>query len=336
MFAEDSKNLFIDSSFYLISANCYYPDSGQPGGYERPYYIKTDTAGNIIWRLIYGKENGFHGFPFYQPLKSQSGYFYDIGWHSNQCDTPALIKFSATGEESYFQDLFPGACPGGNGALNFFNDTTLVVFVGGTVGGNLYSKWIKTDTLGIENQSVYYNQNWIIKTGLTIIDSDQKIVSLSRIEQTVYLYKLNSSLEFDSLYTMPRVYDSLCPYPIVSDTIDPDCGLIVQVEEPEHNPEAFRLRVFPNPAKERLTINLPAYLQRQSGPAGFRASTVWHRWGAAELVAYNTAGRQVMSVRVNQDALAPEIDVSSWPAGLYLFRLMFRGDCVADAKVIIE
>ena len=116
MFAEDSKNLFIDSSFYLISANCYYPDSGQPGGYERPYYIKTDTAGNIIWRLIYGKENGFHGFPFYQPLKSQSGYFYDIGWHSNQCDTPALIKFSATGEESYFQDLFPGACPGRNGA----------------------------------------------------------------------------------------------------------------------------------------------------------------------------------------------------------------------------
>ena len=138
MFAEDSKNLFVDSTYYLISAECYYPDPGQPGGYERPYYIKTDTAGNIIWRLVYGSGNGYHGFPFFQPLKSNTGFFYDVGWHSNYCDTPALFKFSESGEESYFQDLYPEACPGGNGALNFLNDTTLVVFVGGTVNGEKY------------------------------------------------------------------------------------------------------------------------------------------------------------------------------------------------------
>ena len=138
MFAEDSKNLFVDSTYYLISAECYYPDPGQPGGYERPYYIKTDTAGNIIWRLVYGSGNGYHGFPFFQPLKSNTGFFYDVGWHSNYCDTPALFKFSESGEESYFQDLYPEACPGGNGALNFLNDTTLVVFVSGTVNGEKY------------------------------------------------------------------------------------------------------------------------------------------------------------------------------------------------------
>ena len=39
----------VDNGGYLISANCYYPDSVNPTiGYERPYYIKTDTAGNII------------------------------------------------------------------------------------------------------------------------------------------------------------------------------------------------------------------------------------------------------------------------------------------------
>jgi len=74
LFAEDSKNLFVDCNCYLISASCYYPEPGGTGGYERPYYIKTDTAGNVIWKLVYGSGNGFHGFPSYKPVKSQTGF----------------------------------------------------------------------------------------------------------------------------------------------------------------------------------------------------------------------------------------------------------------------
>ncbi|MBC8456606.1 MAG: hypothetical protein H8D67_01255, partial [Deltaproteobacteria bacterium] len=180
VFAEDSQNLTIDSSYYLISANCYYLEPGLPGGYEHPYYLKTDTAGNVIWRLVYGSGNGFHGVTHFKPTRSQNGFFYDATLHSNFCDTPALIKFSEEGEESYYQDLYPEACPGHYGAVNLLNDTTIVIHLGGTVNGEKYYKWVKTDTLGIEQQSKYYTEDWMRYTGLSIISSDQKIVSISR------------------------------------------------------------------------------------------------------------------------------------------------------------
>ena len=48
------------------------------------------------------------------------------------------------------------------------------------------------------------------------------------------LFKLTQDLEQDTFYTTPFVYDSLCPYQIVSDTIVPDdCGVIVGIEEDE-------------------------------------------------------------------------------------------------------
>ena len=91
LFNEDGLDLSVIDNGYLITAKCYFPDSGQTGsGYERPYYIKTDTSGNDVWRLVYGSGNGYHGFPGYKTLQSQSGSFYNVGWHSNYCDTPAL------------------------------------------------------------------------------------------------------------------------------------------------------------------------------------------------------------------------------------------------------
>ena len=47
----------------------------------------------------------------------------------------------------------------------------------------------------------------------------------------ILMYKLNSDLEWDSVYTQPFVYDYLCPDPIVSDTIPMDCDIITDVEK---------------------------------------------------------------------------------------------------------
>ncbi len=350
VFAENSKNLFVDSTYYLISAKCHYPDPGQTGGYERPYYIKTDTAGNVIWKLVYGSGNGFHGFPFYKPVKSSSGFFYDVGWHSNYCDTPALWKFTEEGTEDYFQDLFPGSCPAGSSALNFLNDTTLVTMVGGTISGSDVYKWIKTDTLGIEFQEKEYTENWIKYTGLSIISSDRKITSISRSlgGPIYYFYKLNSDLEFDSIYTVPRTYDSLCPYPIVSDTVDPDCGLIVSIKDPEEYPELYRLRVYPNPASNKVTVEIPEFLIKRSGtlvgagskPApdgsGFQVTTVYHQWGSALLEVYDLFGRKMMEQLVLQADREVEVDVSQWQGGMYVFRLSYRGETIATEKVVVE
>ena len=114
------------------------PYLGQPGGYERPYFFKTDTAGNVLWKLVYGSINNFHGYSgVYPTITSSSGNFYNVATHSNNCDTPALIKCSELGNESDYQDLYPQSCPGGAGPINFISDTTLVVLVEGTVNGQI-------------------------------------------------------------------------------------------------------------------------------------------------------------------------------------------------------
>jgi len=336
LFAENSKNLVVDSNYYLISASCYYPEPGGTGGYERPYYIKTDTAGNVIWKLIYGSGNGFHGFPFFQPQKSLTNFFYDVGWHSNYCDTPALWKFSEEGEELYFQDLYPEACPGGNSALNILNDSTFVIGVAGTVSDTFYMKVIKIDTLGNEKQAHYFTESWMEGTNYSIKGYDNKFVFLSNKSLKIYFYKLNSDLEYDSLYMIPRTYDSLCPYPIVSDTVDPDCGLIVSIEDPEQNPEAYRLKVYPNPASGRLTIEIPEFLEKQTGPADFQVSTVYHQWGTATLEAWDLFGKKLLEKNIEQGSAPVELDISQWQAGMVVFRLVYRGETVATEKVVVE
>jgi hypothetical protein len=167
IFAEDGYDVMVLDDGYLITGLCYSPDSGQNGGgYERPYYIRTDTAGNELWRLAYGRVNGFHGSPFFdcQTIKNATGNFFNVGWHSNFCDTPALNKCLGDGSESFFQDLIPGVCPRGTGELHWINDSLMCVFSEGNHNGNMISKWIKLDTLGIERFSKVFLQSWILNS----------------------------------------------------------------------------------------------------------------------------------------------------------------------------
>ena len=336
-FEDTPRNLRVDSNSYLISGMCYYPDPGVPGGYERPYYICTDTAGNVNWRLVYGAVNGFHGASFYSPIRSNSGYNYDIALHSNYCDTPALIRFSESGEESYFQDVLPGSCPGGQGSPNWLDDSTMVLKVIGIIDGNEIMKWIKIDTLGIEKASSYFTEHWMRYTFQSILTKDRKIAcKSSNGSSTIYFYKLNTDLEFDSIYTIHNTYDSLCPYQIVSDTVDPDCGLIVSIKDPKEYPDLYQLKIYPNPANQKVTVEIPEFLQKQTGPAGFQVTTVYHQWGSAMLEVYDLFGRKMFEREVIRDEKEVELDVSDWQAGMYIIRLLFQNQVVGSIKFVVE
>ena len=101
----------VDNDGYLISAMCYYPDPGNPSiGWERPYYIKTDTAGNILWWLVYGSGNGYHGYTWDATIKGPTGNYYSTGVHSNYCDNTALTKCMGNGQESYYHEIGRASC----------------------------------------------------------------------------------------------------------------------------------------------------------------------------------------------------------------------------------
>jgi len=337
IWSPEPDDVRVDDDGYLISASCYYPDPANPTiGYERPYYIKTDTAGNIIWWLVYGSGNGFHGFIGDATIKSLTGNFYSIGWHSNYCDTPVLVKCMGNGQESYYQDLIPGVCPGGVSGINWVDDTTFIMCAGGTLNGNTTTRWMKTDTFGITS---YFKEvpAWMGSTSHTARTFDNKFVSVARVNDIwIYLYKLNSNLDYDSIYTYPYTYDSLCPGGVVSDTINPDCDLIVRIDEPTVESESAKIKVYPNPASKSLTVEFPKYLKLTEKKSGLTSSSVYYQWKSTILEIYDLSGKHVFSKEIPKEQPRLEMDVSGWNPGMYYFRLIYHNQTVAGEKLIIQ
>jgi hypothetical protein len=54
------------------------------------------------------------------------------------------------------------------------------------------------------------------------------------------------------------------------------------------------------------------------------------------LEVYGLFGKKQLEYMVQQGQPPVEIDVSQWERGMYVFRLVFRGETVAAEKVVVE
>jgi hypothetical protein len=190
------------------------------------------------------------------------------------------------------------------------------------------------------------NINYLSNAGNVIIGSstktfDNKILLnvtdyVGGVSSRIELCKYNSKLEYDSVYTRHFTYDSLCPHPIISDTINPNCGVLVGVDEPLKNPETAALKVFPNPAKQKITVEFPKYVVVKTGQTGFGSTTVYHHWRSTILEVYDLSGRKMFDKEIIRAQNSLGIDVSGWPQGLYYFRLVYNKQTVGEAKVIVN
>jgi hypothetical protein len=150
------------------------------------------------------------------------------------------------------------------------------------------------------------------------------------------LYKFNSNLAYDSVYTMPRIYDSLCLHPIVSDTIPmPDNCIYVSLPEEPKVGEIQPLKLYPNPASDYVSIELPEYAV-SSNDIGI---TVESRYrpiqGECELVAYDINGKKIYSETLTAGGRNHVIITSGWGAGIYLVELGQKGVRIASGKVVV-
>lgn len=126
--------------------------------------------------------------------------------------------------------------------------------------------------------------------------------------QQIILSKLNTSLQYDSIYTVPWVYDYLCPDTIVSKTISLDCEVIVDVKDIPTPEEYYRsiklipITPAPNPARDDVRFMLK--------------NTEHHR--NIRIICYDIFGREIDSVPVNSGIEEAELNVSSWTPGMYM------------------
>jgi hypothetical protein len=340
-FEDDGRDLIVDYSGSLITLNCYYPNPGQSGGYERFYLIKTDTAGYKLWSTIYGKTSYYYGSPL-ASIESSMGNYYSFGWHdvlNSTNSVPAMIKVLNNGTPSYNKDIISNVGTGGISTAAWLNNATLILAGGWAVNDNGGTNVLfKTDTLGNVLQTAFLDT---ISNGISSMAKtfDNKFIGVgTNCPTSCYInaYKVNSYLQYDSIYNHPFTYDSLCDHPIQYEVIDPNCQLVTNVEEPLTNPETCRLKVFPNPATISLTIEFPKYLLVDDNSPPIKSMTIYHQWKSTILESYDLNGKLVFQREIPKDQTRLELDVSSWGKGMYFFRLVYNKQMVAEQQIIIQ
>jgi hypothetical protein len=295
--------LLTSNNNYLITGRCFYPGL-------KPFWILTDTTGEQIWDLKWSNCTG----TCFQSIEHHDGIFYSMGYSVPPGNTnyPTIYKYDASGYEISKTLLMGGdtiSSSGGNSILKI-NDTSLLVGVVwldyGFPNEIGHSEVFKIDTLGnlINRRLLLYEDT---SPSILTLTADNKIlVSGDYVVDNnwdIYLWKMNSDLEDDTLYTQPLTYDSLCPYEILSDTVDLDCSLFVNIDDiPTKELYESTIKISPNPAKDWITLTLPDNVSQ----------------GIMELAIYNIFGQEVMKTRAFIQNKTVSLNVSCLPSGIYL------------------
>ncbi|MDP2724429.1 MAG: T9SS type A sorting domain-containing protein [Bacteroidales bacterium] len=318
IFNEEAYDLIVTSDYnYLVAGRCY-----SSGGH--PFFIMTNPQGNEIWDLKWNNQN-VQGGNVDRVIEKNNGIFYASGGGKYGFYThPVLFKFDGDGRELYYRLLLGDSLRGGGAVpLTMLSDTTFAIGYSWRTSSNPNdgnSEIATIDTLGnVIDHRWLQEENRppsnIIKT------FDGKIVVAGHYAPDgnidIFLWKVNNRLEDDSLYTRAFVYDSLCSYPITSDTIDLSCGVHVDIDEiPTKEAYDHPLVVFPNPASHILNIETKPYVDQR-----------------VEIM--SSSGITFQKVNL-PDSGQLTLDISTWPHGLYLLCLFEEDRYVRSVKFLVN
>lgn len=310
---------------FLLSGYCYYPDPQNPG-WDRLQYllVKTDSIGNAEWIQPNGLDTNNIG-ALYSCIQHGNAY-YSVGFWYGPVDTivpPCLNKYDLNGNLIYSSILHSDTLNNMLVDVDVLNDSTLAM-VGKCTHG--YFDWIymgvfTADTSGNLLRSMQ-NENGSPLEECLSISMDEKIfcTGLTPIGYSspwdAFAIKLNANLEYDSIYTQPFTYDSLCPYPIVSDTILCNCEPFVSVKEAKEAQQS--LSIMPNPATDGFTVGFENVFQQ-----------------VGTLRVYDVLGRIQTEEVLPPGQKQTKISSGSWKPGLYLVRYQSGGK-VMSGKVLIR
>jgi hypothetical protein len=320
IYNEEGANLIHASSGnYLISGSCNHPG-------WRPYFIFTDTLGLQKWDIIWSSAYG-HVF---QTIEHHPGMFYSIGFKipPGFNNLPAIHKFDKNGNQIdefliLADTIYQG---GGRSIINIDDSTLLTGIVWSSINNNqvFKSEVIIIDTLGnLTNRRLLLFEDHA-PTSMLLSSNNKILVTgtyLTDNNLDIYLWKMNSDLEDDTLYTQPLTYDSLCPYEILSDTVDLDCGVFVNIDElPTKEEYESTIKISPNPARDWITLTLPDVTAN----------------GNVELVIYNIFGQEVVRKEVAPVNRIILRDVTGFASGMYVAIIKDKHNRKLTGKFVVS
>ncbi len=327
---EEGNDLHVvNQNEYLISGYCFHPNPGQTNPViMRPLVVKFDSSGNQIWDLTYGIDSNFYGKAI-STAHDTLGNSYNVGFHKKVTggETISLVKVSDDGDELYDADLLEGSFYSAQAnTINWSSDTTFILASHWKEGFEIphHNGFLLIDTLGnlIKQKEVFTTSNTIVSTARTF---DNKFVSVALHYDgnwDIYAYKLNDSLEYDTIHTATFEYDYRCPYPVAADTTELDCDFLVYQEEPVMPEISEEILIYPNPASTEVTIDVSPFSEKCTG---YRQLEILDIWGRSWLR---------KSIPRNEEKLS--INVAHYPAGMYLAIMRCGNQITIRNKFIIN
>jgi hypothetical protein len=152
----------------------------------------------------------------------------------------------------------------------------------------------------------------------------------------IVMYKLNSNLEYDSIYNQPFEYDYLCPHPIVPDTIDLDCSIVVNLDEEESEPSPS-LTIKPNPANSEVSIIFPEYYKSEINRNGITTTKIRYLNSLeTKIEIYDLTGSLTKTINNSMGTKEIVLNVEDWNKGMYMIRLMSGNEIIAEGKMVVQ
>ena len=329
---------------YIITGTCYTPDSGQVTPFwTRPAIILADSSGEAVWEIPWMNPSQFIGEGF-QSIWSRNNVYSAISKYARSPDTthsaPCLIKTSGQGTPIISKKIVEGEDYGKATTITRISDSSFLI--GGGYVNNYYSTpnlcAFKVDTMGnVQKERILSHTDYIPMDAILTHDNKYLITANEQVGNNlvIKLWKLNLNLDYDSIYTRPFTYDSLCPHPITSSTLFFQCDVVAGIQESAINTDRVKMLIYPNPGSEIIKIRMPECIQKQSETEHFKVVTVFHKWTKdMELQVFDIFGKQLSRQTIKPDEKEISMNVSAWNNGVYYFRLVYGNTAVATETFV--
>ncbi len=320
---------------YYISGYCYWPfPTDTTHFYQRPLFIGIDSLFNEKWILpfyaldsVFGK--AYTSIPINDSIILGAG----IRRYDGNIDNSLLALYNIQGEEVGLSEIFneqigPDIHSNHIRDIDRINDT---LFIAASLFGSDYNinpgGELVLDTAG----NLYNFQSRPNTSSASLIkSSDNNFVLASTItepnnDKNIYLYKIDKNLESVPFDTNTYTYDSLCPEPIQSGTIDlSDCLVWTGTEEIPSPEEYYSfistipITAYPNPAETEITLAFE--------------NTEHH--SNMLLECYNIFGQKVHSEKIYKGQQQTKLSVSNWSKGLYFAVVKSNGKVAGTGRFV--
>jgi hypothetical protein len=312
----------------LFTGYCYYrmPPPNQNTTLLQHLFVKTDSLGNEVWVRPSAIDNNHVGSLL--SSTEQSGSYYAVGYSFTGYPeySPYFCKISVTGQLTFEKMLHPDTLFDNLRGIRNCGLNDFIIVGTGTTNLNDPASFriFKTDTSGNILKYIQNDHGVSYYKCLTTTFNSKYLVSgfapynyTNQLQTDGYLVKINQNLDYDSIYTFPFVYDSLCSAQIPTDTIDCNCDLITGLGEGQTGAHKVELNIFPNPARDEVRIMVTGEIKKESD---------------LKLLVYDLFGRQVMRLPFRKEV---RMDVSWFTAGVYIVSVEKEGTPVAWEKMVV-